>query len=148
MDKPHKDLRRARSSLLNLIPTSTGSASAIGLIFPELEGKLNGVAVRVPLLNASLTDAVLELEKPVDVEQINNYFLEASKGSLKGILGFETMPLVSTDYVGDPRSCIIDGLSTRVVNRTQVKVLAWYDNEMSYAHRLVEVIEKVAKDLD
>ena len=148
VDKPHKDLRRARSSLLNLIPTSTGSASAIGLIFPELEGKLNGVAVRVPLLNASLTDAVLELEKPVDVEQINNYFLEASKGSLKGILGFEMMPLVSTDYVGDPRSCIIDGLSTKVVNRTQVKVLAWYDNEMSYAHRLIELIEKVAEDLN
>ena len=148
VDKPHKDLRRARSSLLNLIPTSTGSASAIELIFPELEGKLNGVAVRVPLLNASLTDAVLELRKPVDVEQINNYFLEASKGSLKGILGFEMMPLVSTDYLGDPRSCIIDGLSTKVVNRTQVKVLAWYDNEMSYAHRLVELIEKVAEDLD
>ncbi len=148
VDKPHKDLRRARSSLLNLIPTSTGSASAIGLIFPELEGKLNGVAVRVPLLNASLTDAVLELEKPVDVEQINNYFLEASKGSLAGILGFETMPLVSTDYVGDPRSCIVDGPSTTVVNHTQVKVLAWYDNEMSYAHRLVELVEKVAEDLD
>ena len=148
VDKPHKDLRRARSSLLNLIPTSTGSASAIGLIFPELEGKLNGVAVRVPLLNASLTDAVLELERPIECHQVNSYFAEASEGELKGILGFETMPLVSTDYAGDPRSCIIDGLSTMVVNRTQVKVLAWYDNEMSYANRLIELVEKVVKDLD
>ena len=148
VDKPHKDLRRARSSLLNLIPTSTGSASAIGLIFPELEGKLNGVAVRVPLLNASLTDAVLELEKPVDVEQINNYFLEASKGSLKGILGFEMMPLVSTDYLGDPRSCIKDGLSTKVVNRMQVKVLAWYrpDADRKVLQAQQDYVQKVGEE--
>ena len=103
--------------------------------------------MRVPLLNASLTDAVLELERPIECHQVNSYFAEASEGELKGILGFETMPLVSTDYAGDPRSCIIDGLSTMVVNRTQVKVLAWYDNEMSYANRLIELVEKVVKDL-
>ena len=147
VDRPHKDLRRARSSLLNLIPTSTGSATAIGLIFPELEGKLNGIAVRVPMLNASLTDAVFEVEEPTTAEKINGYLREASQGELHGILGYEEAPLVSSDYRGDPRSCIIDGLSTMVVNGTQLKLLAWYDNEMGYANRLIELVNRVAIDL-
>ncbi|MBH68216.1 MAG: type I glyceraldehyde-3-phosphate dehydrogenase [Rhodospirillaceae bacterium] len=148
VDKPHEDLRRARSSLLNLIPTSTGSASAIGLIFPELQGKLNGVAVRVPLLNASLTDAVFEMENSTEVDRVNDYLRKASQGPLSGILGFKDSPLVSSDYRGDTRSCIVDGLSTMVVNGTQVKVLAWYDNEMGYANRLVELVKKIALSMD
>jgi glyceraldehyde 3-phosphate dehydrogenase len=144
VDKHHTDLRRARSSLTNLIPTSTGSAAAIGFIFPELEGKLNGLAVRVPLLNASLTDCVFEMKQRIEINEVNDLFKSASKGELKGILGYEELPLVSTDYVGDKRSCIVDGLSTMVVDDTQLKILAWYDNETGYANRLMELVKKVA----
>lgn len=139
VDRPAKDLRRARSALNSLIPTTTGSATAITLIYPELQGRLNGHAVRVPLLNASLTDCVFEMERPTTAKEINELFRTAAASSLKGILGYEERPLVSADYVNDTRSAIIDGLSTMVVNGTQVKVYAWYDNEMGYAHRLVDV---------
>jgi glyceraldehyde 3-phosphate dehydrogenase len=134
------DLRRARSCLQSLIPTTTGSAKAIGLIFPELQGKLNGHAVRVPLLNASLTDAVFELEQATTVEAVNAAFEAASQGSLQGILGYETRPLVSVDYVNDSRSAIVDGLSTMVVNGTQLKVYAWYDNEWGYSSRMADLV--------
>lgn len=144
VDAPHKDLRRARAAGLSLIPTTTGSATAIGLIFPELKGRLNGLAVRVPLLNASLTDCVFEVERPTDVEEVNGLLEAAAAGPLAGILGYETRPLVSVDYRGDPRSGIVDALSTLVVDGTQVKILAWYDNEWGYANRLVELARKVA----
>ena len=139
VDRPAKDLRRARSALNSLIPTTTGSATAITLIYPELTGRLNGHAVRVPLLNASLTDCVFEVETGTTVEEVNQLFKEAAVGALKGILGYEERPLVSADYTNDTRSSIIDAPSTMVVNGTQVKVYAWYDNEMGYAHRLVDV---------
>ena len=139
VDRPAKDLRRARSALNSLIPTTTGSATAITLIYPELKGRLNGHAVRVPLLNASLTDCVFEMDRQTTVEEVNQMFRTAANGSLKGILGYEDRPLVSADYVNDTRSTIIDGPSTMVVNGTQLKVYAWYDNEMGYAHRLVDV---------
>jgi glyceraldehyde 3-phosphate dehydrogenase len=138
------DLRRARSCLQSLIPTTTGSAKAIGMIFPELQGKLNGHAVRVPLLNASLTDAVFELDRPVTVEEVNRAFGEAANGELEGILGYETRPLVSVDYVNDPRSAIVDGPSTMVVNGTQLKVYAWYDNEWGYSSRMADLVRHVA----
>jgi glyceraldehyde 3-phosphate dehydrogenase len=147
VDKPHKDLRRARSALNSLIPTTTGSAKAITQIFPELTGKLNGHAVRVPLLNASLTDMVFELERETTVDEVNAFFKEAAEGELKGILGYETRPLVSTDYTHDPRSAIIDAPSTMVVNGTQLKVYAWYDNEWGYSCRLADVTRMVAADL-
>ena len=139
VDRPAKDLRRARSALNSLIPTTTGSATAITLIYPELAGRLNGHAVRVPLLNASLTDCVFEMERETSVEEVNGLFRAAADGPLAGILGYEERPLVSADYVNDTRSAIVDGPSTMVVNGTQVKVYAWYDNEMGYAHRLVDV---------
>ena len=139
VDGFHHDLRRARSCMQSLIPTTTGSAKAIGLIFPELEGKLNGHAVRVPLLNASLTDAVFELEKDVTIEDVNGAFETAANGDLRGILGYETRPLVSVDYVNDNRSTIVDALSTMVVNRTQVKIYAWYDNEWGYSSRMADL---------
>jgi glyceraldehyde 3-phosphate dehydrogenase len=138
------DLRRARSCLQSLIPTTTGSAKAIGLIFPELQGKLNGHAVRVPLLNASLTDAVFELEQPTTVEAVNAAFEAAAQGSLRGILGYETRPLVSVDYVNDSRSAIVDAPSTMVVNGTQLKVYAWYDNEWGYSSRMADLACHVA----
>lgn len=144
VDLPHKDLRRARSSLMSLIPTSTGSATAIAMIYPELKGKLNGLAVRVPLLNASLTDCVFEVERPTTVEEVNALLKAAADGPLSGILGYETRPLVSVDFVNDSRSAIIDALSTMVVDGTQVKILAWYDNEWGYANRLVELTAKAA----
>jgi len=147
VDKGHKDLRRARACGQSLIPTSTGSATAITKIFPELEGKLNGLAVRVPLLNASLTDFVFESERPTTVEEVNALFKHASEGYLKGILGYEERPLVSIDYKDDPRSSIIDAPSTMVIDQTQVKVLAWYDNEFGYASRLAELVNKVATSL-
>ncbi|MFT6675153.1 MAG: glyceraldehyde 3-phosphate dehydrogenase [Sulfitobacter sp.] len=139
VDRPAKDLRRARSALTNLIPTTTGSATAITLIYPELKGKLNGHAVRVPLLNASITDCVFEMKRETTVEEVNALFKAAAEGPLKGILGYETRPLVSSDYTNDQRSSIIDGPSTMVVNGTQVKIYAWYDNEYGYAYRLVDV---------
>jgi len=144
VDAPHKDLRRARAASLSLIPTSTGSAMAIGLIFPELQGKLDGLAVRVPMLNASLTDCVFEVDRPTSVEEVNGLLAAAARGELSGILGYETRPLVSVDYRDDPRSGIVDALSTTVVDGTQVKVLAWYDNEWGYANRLVELAAAVA----
>lgn len=147
VDRPAKDLRRARSALNSLIPTTTGSATAITLIYPELAGKLNGHAVRVPLLNASLTDCVFEVERETSVAEVNALFKAAADGPLRGILGYESRPLVSADYTNDPRSCIIDAPSTMVVNGTQVKVFAWYDNEWGYAHRLVDVAQMVGADL-
>ncbi len=138
------DLRRARSCLQSLVPTSTGSARAIGLIFPELAGKLNGHAVRVPLLNASLTDAVFELERSVSVDEVNAAFAAAAAGPLQGILGFEERPLVSVDYLNDSRSSIVDGPSTLVVNGTQLRVYAWYDNEWGYSCRLADLACHVA----
>ncbi len=147
VDAPHKDLRRARAASLSLIPTTTGSATAIALIFPELEGKLDGLAVRVPLLNSSLTDCVFEVSRPTSVAEVNGLLREASEGSLAGILGFEERPLVSVDFKGDPRSGIVDGPSTIVVDGTQVKILAWYDNEWGYANRLVELAAAVGERL-
>ncbi len=147
IDKGHKDLRRARACGQSLIPTSTGSAKAITNIFPELKGKLNGHAVRVPLTNASLTDFVFEANRSVNVEEINHYFKEAAEGELKGILGYEERPLVSVDYVNDPRSSIIDALSTMVINKTQVKIYAWYDNEWGYVNRMMDLTTKIAKSL-
>ncbi|HET9072970.1 MAG TPA: ArsJ-associated glyceraldehyde-3-phosphate dehydrogenase [Solirubrobacteraceae bacterium] len=147
VDAPHKDLRRARAASLSLIPTSTGSATAIGLIFPELAGKLDGLAVRVPLLNASLTDAVFEVRRETSVDEVNELFRLAAEGPLGHVLGYETRPLVSVDYRDDPRSGIVDALSTRVTDRTQVKVLAWYDNEWGYANRLVELARHVGASL-
>jgi glyceraldehyde 3-phosphate dehydrogenase len=148
IDAPHKDLRRARAASLSLIPTTTGSASAIGLIFPELEGKLDGLAVRVPLLNASLTDCVFEVSRPTTIAEVNGLLEGAAEGPLAGVLGFERRALVSVDFKDDPRSAIVDALSTRVTDATQVKILAWYDNEWGYANRLVELARMVAADLD
>ncbi|NVJ96479.1 MAG: ArsJ-associated glyceraldehyde-3-phosphate dehydrogenase [Marivivens sp.] len=147
VDRPAKDLRRARSALNSLIPTTTGSATAITLIYPELKGRLNGHAVRVPLLNASLTDCVFEVERETTAEEVNALFKAASEGALNGILGYEERPLVSTDYTNDVRSSIIDAPSTMVINGTQVKIYAWYDNEMGYAHRLVDVARMVGASL-
>jgi glyceraldehyde 3-phosphate dehydrogenase len=144
IDSFRSDLRRARSSSQSLIPTTTGSARAIGLIFPELQGKLNGHAVRVPLLNASLTDAVFELERPVTVAEVNGAFAAAAAGPLMGILGYEERPLVSVDYLNDSRSSIVDGLSTMVTGGTQLKVYAWYDNEWGYSSRMADLAAHVA----
>ncbi len=144
VDRPAKDMRRARSALLNLIPTTTGSATAITLIYPELKGRLNGHAVRVPLLNASLTDCVFEVGRATTAEEVNALFKAAADGPLKGILGYETRPLVSCDFTNDPRSAIVDGPSTMVVDGTQVKVFAWYDNEWGYACRLADIVRMVA----
>jgi glyceraldehyde 3-phosphate dehydrogenase len=147
VDAPHKDLRRARASSLSLIPTTTGSATAIALIYPELQGKLNGIAVRVPLLNASLTDCVFEVARTTTVEEVNELLKTAAAGPLQGILGYEERPLVSVDYKDDPRSAIVDAPSTMVVDGTSVKILAWYDNEIGYVHRMVELACKVAESL-
>jgi glyceraldehyde 3-phosphate dehydrogenase len=144
VDRPAKDMRRARSALMNLIPTTTGSATAITLIYPELKGRLNGHAVRVPLLNASLTDCVFELARETTEDEVNALFRAAADGPLEGILGFESRPLVSCDFINDPRSAIIDGPSTMVVNGTQLKVYAWYDNEWGYACRLADITRMVA----
>ncbi|WP_288843482.1 ArsJ-associated glyceraldehyde-3-phosphate dehydrogenase [uncultured Deefgea sp.] len=143
IDAPHKDLRRARACGTSLIPTSTGSATAITEIFPELKGRLNGHAVRVPLTNASLTDCVFELERATTVEEVNGLLKAASETYLKDILGFETRPLVSIDYRGDARSSIIDALSTMVINGTQLKLYAWYDNEWGYVNRTAELVRQV-----
>ena len=141
VDAPHKDLRRARSAMVNLAPTSTGSATAIALIYPDLKGKLNGHAVRVPALNASLTDCVFELNRATTAEEVNALFAAAAQpgSSLAGILGYEPLPLVSADYARDTRSSIVDGLSTMVTDGTLLKVYAWYDNEMGYATRMVDL---------
>jgi len=143
IDAPHKDLRRARSCGTSLIPTTTGSATAITHIFPELKGKLNGHAVRIPLTNASITDCVFELNRPTTVEEANQLLSDAAQGELKDILGYETRPLVSVDYKTDPRSAIVDALSTMVINDTQLKLYVWYDNEWGYANRTAELVRKV-----
>ncbi len=145
LDAPHKDLRRARACGMSLIPTTTGSAKAIVEIFPELEGKINGHAVRVPLANASLTDIIFDVERDTTAEEVNALLKEASEGELKGILGFEAKPLVSIDYRGDQRSTIVDALSTMVVGTRMVKIYAWYDNEMGYATRTAELVRTVAQ---
>ena len=147
LDAPHKDLRRARACGMSLIPTTTGSATAITHIFPELKGKLNGHAVRVPLANASITDCVFELNRETTEQELNAWFKEAAQGELKGILGYEEKPLVSIDYRTDPRSSIVDALSTMVVNGTQAKLYLWYDNEWGYANRTAELMRKVANSL-
>ncbi|MEM6423471.1 MAG: glyceraldehyde-3-phosphate dehydrogenase, partial [Pseudomonadota bacterium] len=144
VDRPAKDPRRARSALNSLIPTTTGSATAITLIYPELKGRLNGHAVRVPLLNASLTDCVFEMARETSVEEVNTLFAKWAEGPLKGILGFETRPLVSADYLNDKRSAIVDGPSTMVVNGRQVKIFAWYDNEWAYAWRMADIARMMA----
>lgn len=145
LDTPHKDLRRARACGSSLIPTTTGSATAITEIFPELKGRLNGHAVRVPLANASLTDCVFEVERATTSDEVNALLKAAAEGELKNILGYESRPLVSVDYKTDPRSSIIDALSTLVVNGTQVKIYAWYDNEWGYANRTVELAKLVGQ---
>jgi len=147
VDRPAKDTRRARSALNSLIPTSTGSATAITMIYPELKGRLNGHAVRVPVLNGSLTDCVFEMQRPTSVEEVNALFKAAADGPLEGILGFEERPLVSADYTNDNRSSIIDGPSTMVVNETQVKIYAWYDNEWGYAQRTADLARMILEDL-
>ncbi len=148
VDAPHKDLRRARAAGLSLIPTTTGSATAIGLIYPELLGRLNGHAIRVPLLTGSLTDCVFTVKRDTTVDEVNALLAAAAAaGPLKDILGYETRPLVSIDFKGDPRSAIVDALSTMVVNRRLVKIYAWYDNEWGYANRMAELARKVARSL-
>ncbi len=147
VDKGQKDLRRARACGQSLIPTTTGSARAITKIFPELTGKLNGHAVRIPLLNASFTDFVFEAARPLTAEEVNGYFKEAAEGELKGILGYEDRPLVSVDYLNDPRSSIVDALSTMVIDDTQVKVYAWYDNEWGYVNRMMDIAVMIARSL-
>ena len=147
LDEYHKDLRRSRASSLSLIPTSTGSATAIAEIFPELRGRLSGIAVRVPLANASLADCVFEMEQATRVEEVNTALREAAAGRLAGILGFEERPLVSVDFRDDTRSGIVDGPATMVVDGTHVKVLAWYDNEIGYVHRMMELVKRVAETL-
>ena len=147
IDAPHKDLRRARACSQSLIPTTTGSATAITMIYPELKGKLNGLAVRVPLLNASLTDCVFEVDKTTTAEEVNSYLREASETYMKGILGYEDRPLVSVDYKDDIRSSIIDGLSTMVNDGTQVKILAWYDNVIGYVNRMSDLCSLVARSI-
>ena len=139
VDAPHKDLRRARSAMLSLAPTTTGSATAIALIYPDLKGKLNGHAVRAPVLNASLTDCVFELQRETTAQEVNELFAKAAQGALAGILGYETRPLVSADYARDTRSSIVDALSTMVTAGTMLKVYAWYDNEMGYACRMIDL---------
>ncbi len=145
IDSAHKDLRRARACGESLIPTTTGSATAITHIFPELAGRLNGHAVRVPLCNASLTDCVFELARPTTVEEVNQVLEAASQGELAGILGYESRPLVSVDYRTDPRSCIVDAPSTMVVDGTQLKLYLWYDNEWGYVNRTADLARYVAQ---
>lgn len=143
LDAPHKDLRRARACGMSLIPTTTGSAKAITEIFPDLKGRLNGHAVRIPLANASLTDMVFELERETTIEEVNTLFKDAAENELEGVLGYEERPLVSIDYRTDPRSSIVDALSTMVVNGTQLKIYAWYDNEWGYVNRTVELAKYI-----
>ncbi len=147
LDQYHKDLRRARACGLSMIPTSTGSATAITEIFPDLKGKLNGIAVRVPLANASLTDCVFEVERATSVAEVNQLLRTAARAELKGILGYEDVPLVSVDYNNDTRSSIIDAPSTTVIDETQVKILSWYDNEIGYVNRMMELVKQVCRSL-
>jgi len=148
LDKPHKDLRRARSSMLSMHPTSTGSAKAIGLIFPELNGKLDGHAVRVPVINSSLTDCVFQLNKSCKASDVNNLFKSASKKELKDILGIEFSPLVSIDFVNDTRSSIVDAQCTLVTDSKLLKIYSWYDNETGYACRMNDIAKMVYNSLN
>jgi glyceraldehyde 3-phosphate dehydrogenase len=143
LDAPHSDLRRSRSAALSMIPTKTGAAKAIGLVIPELSGKLNGLAVRVPTATVSLVDLTLEVEKNTTKEEVNALLLEASRGKLAGILGVEDRPLVSIDFKGDSRSSIVDAPSTSVIDGNFIKVLSWYDNEWGYSHRLADLAMRV-----
>lgn len=143
LDKRHKDLRRARTAAQNIVPTTTGAAKAVALVLPELKGKLNGFSVRVPVATVSMVDVVFELEKPATAEEINQALKEASEGELKGILGYSDEPLVSSDYIADPRSSIVDGLSTMAIDN-MVKVVSWYDNEWGYSERVVDLAKLVA----
>jgi glyceraldehyde 3-phosphate dehydrogenase len=145
LDVPHKDLRRARAAAENIIPSSTGAAKAVSLVLPELKGLLNGMAMRVPTPNVSVTDLVAELKTNVTVDQVNAAFKEASAGALKGILNYSDEPLVSSDYNGDPASSTIDALSTMVVGDNMVKVISWYDNEWGYSNRVVDLVAFIAK---
>jgi glyceraldehyde 3-phosphate dehydrogenase len=145
LDVPHKDLRRARAAAENIIPSSTGAAKAVSLVLPELKGLLNGMAMRVPTPNVSVTDLVAELKTNVTVDDINNAFKEAANGPLKGILNYSDEPLVSSDYNGDPASSTIDALSTMVVGDNMVKVISWYDNEWGYSNRVVDLVDYIAK---
>jgi glyceraldehyde 3-phosphate dehydrogenase len=147
LDLPHKDLRRARAAAMSMIPTSTGAAKAVGLVLPELKGKMHGIAIRVPTPNVSLVDLVVETEKPATVDEVNAALRKAAEGELKGILGFCEEPLVSTDFNGNPLSSIVDGPSTAVMDRTMVKVLSWYDNEWGYSCRVRDLIKFIAKSL-
>lgn len=144
LDLPHKDYRRARAAAENIIPTTTGAAQAVALVLPELKGKLNGFAMRVPTANVSVVDLVAELEKVVTVEELNQAFKAASEGPLKGILAYSEEPLVSSDYNGDPHSSTIDALSTLVMEGNMVKVVSWYDNEWGYSNRVVDLVEYLA----
>jgi len=145
LDLPHKDLRRARAAATNIIPTSTGAAKAVALVLPELKGKLNGFAIRVPSPNVSIVDLVAELKTKVTVEEVNNALKEAANGRLKGILGYSEEPLVSSDYNGNPASSTIDALSTMVLEGNMVKVVSWYDNEWGYSNRVVDLCQYVAQ---
>ena len=148
LDLPHKkDMRRARAAALNMIPTTTGAATAVGMVLPELEGKLNGLAVRVPTPTVSLLDVVCEVEKPAAVEEINNMFKKAADGDLKGILNYSDLPLVSMDYKGDPHSATVDGLSTMVMDGNMIKVVAWYDNEYGYSCRVVDLTKMIQEKM-
>lgn len=145
LDLPHSDLRRARAAAMSIIPTTTGAAKAVSLVLPELKGKLNGFAMRVPTPNVSITDLVVELEKPATAEEINAALKAAAEGELKGIMAFSEEPLVSRDYNGNPHSSIVDGLSTMVVEGTMAKVVSWYDNEWGYSNRVVDLIQYISK---
>ncbi|GLY10234.1 glyceraldehyde-3-phosphate dehydrogenase [Pseudobacillus badius] len=147
IDNPHKDLRRARACAQSIIPTSTGAAKALSLVLPELKGKIHGMALRVPTSNVSLVDLVVDLKREVTVDEVNEAFIQASEGALKGIIEFTTEPLVSVDFNTNPHSSIIDGLSTIVMEGTKVKVLAWYDNEWGYSCRVVDLVSYVAENM-
>jgi glyceraldehyde 3-phosphate dehydrogenase len=147
LDLPHKDLRRARAAALSIIPTTTGAAKATSLVIPELKGKLDGISIRVPTPDVSLTDLAVVVEKAVTVEQINTAFRKAAEGSMKGILRYTEEELVSSDYIGDPHSCILDAKSTNVVDGTLLKVSGWYDNEWGYSSRCVDLLRFVGARL-
>lgn len=145
LDFPHKDLRRARAAAVSQIPSTTGAAKAIGLVLPELAGKLDGFAIRVPTVDVSVVDLVVELERDTTVDEVNRSLRTASENALKGILGFSTEPLVSSDYIGNRNSSIVDSLLTMVVGKRLVKVITWYDNEIGFSNRMIDVVQMVAK---
>jgi glyceraldehyde 3-phosphate dehydrogenase len=147
LDLSHSDLRRARAAAMSMIPTTTGAAKAVGLVLPELKGKLNGFSMRVPTPDVSVVDLVAEIEKSATVEEINAALKEAAAGKMKGILAYSDEPLVSIDYLGNPHSSIIDGKSTMVVEGNLIKVLSWYDNEWGFSCRMIDLIKLVAKSL-